>query len=277
MSRSWSGPLWATVDAALYAGDARETLRGLASDSVDCVVTSPPYWGLRDYRVAGQYGVEPTLDRYLASLVAVFDQVGRVLRRDGTVWVNLGDTYGGSWGNYVARGSCARSAGQRVGWRQGSLRPPQTGARRKDLQGVPWRVAFALVARGWVLREAIVWVKPQARPESVTDRCAQRYEMVFCLTRDHGPQISLSEGGVWSVAAGRSTCGHVAVGSVDLARCCVRAGCRSGGVVLDPFCGSGTTGVAAWAQGCSFLGIDLDPASLVMARRRLAGAREGLS
>ena len=141
----------------LYHGDAARTVRLLPADSVDCVVTSPPYWGLRDYRVPGQYGTESTVDDYVVSLVTVFAAIVRVVRPAGVVWLNLGDTYGGSWGNYVAPGSRAPTASVRASWQQGVLRPPQSGARRKDLQGVPWRVAFALVDRGWSLREAIVW------------------------------------------------------------------------------------------------------------------------
>jgi len=174
----WRGP-----GVTLYQGDAREVLRDLPAGSMDCVVTSPPYWGLRDYRAARQYGIEPAVDGYVESLVRVFDEVARVLTSRGTVWVNLADTFGGSWGNYVAPGSTAATAVRRVRWRQGSHRPPQTRSRAKDLQGVPWRVAFALVEHGWYLREAIVWGKPNARPESVRDRLSQRYEMLFLLTR----------------------------------------------------------------------------------------------
>jgi DNA modification methylase len=192
----------------------------------------------------------------------------------------LADTFGGSWGNYVAPGSTATTAVRRVRWRQGSHRPPQTRSRAKDLQGVPWRVAFALVEHGWCVREAIVWGKPNARPESVRDRLSQRYEMLFLLTRtaDHwwtpGDGHQEGNGGVWLIPAPRSRWGHVAAGPVALAERCIQYGCPPGGVVLDPFSGSGTTGVAARAHGRAFLGIDLDPASHAIARQRLSLERE---
>lgn len=259
--------------ATLYQGDARVVLRGLPTGSVDCVVTSPPYWGLRDYRIPGQYGTEPTVDGYVASLVGVFDEIARVLVPTGTMWVNLADTFGGSWGNYVAPGSTAATAVRRTMWRQGAHRPPQARHRAKDLMGVPWRVALALGERGWLLRNAVVWVKPNARPESVRDRLSQRYEWVFLFTRspDHWFTPSGDAGGdVWRIASPRSATSHVAVGPVEVARRCVAAGARPGGVVLDPFSGSGTTGVAARMLGRDYIGIDLDPGCHEIAARRLA-------
>jgi DNA modification methylase len=264
----WQGP-----GVTLLQGDAREVLCGLPPASVDCVVTSPPYWGLRDYRVTGQYGLEPTVDAYVDSLVRVFDEVARVLTPAGTVWVNVADTFGGSWGNYVAPGSVAATAARRVRWRQGSLLPPQARSRPKDLQGVPWRVVFALVERGWCLREAIVWVKPNARPESVRDRLSQRYEWMFLLARspDHWfASAAEFDEVVWRIASPRTATKHVAVGSVELARRCIAHGARPGGTVLDPFSGSGTTGVAARMLGHRYIGIDIDSASHEIAVQRFA-------
>ncbi|WP_409463275.1 DNA-methyltransferase [Amycolatopsis sp. GA6-003] len=262
----------------LCVGDAREVVAGMAAGSVDRVVTSPPYWGLRDYRVAGQYGVEPTVDGYVERLAEVFGELSRVLAPGGTVWLNLGDCFGGSWGNYVAPGSVARTALVRAATGYGVHRPPQSLFRRKDLVGVPWRVALSLQDHGWLVRNAVVWEKPNARPESVRDRLAQRYETVFLLTRspEHwfASDSVLDQAGsdVWRVPAGRSGTGHPAVGTLEIARRCVRLGCPRGGVVLDPFCGSGTTGIAALEHGCSFVGVDLDPACGDLARRRLAEA-----
>ncbi|GAB3487531.1 DNA methylase [Amycolatopsis cihanbeyliensis] len=171
---------------ALWTGDAVEVVAGLPRCSVDCVVTSPPYWGLRDYRVAGQWGTEATVGLYVGRLVGLFDQLRRVLVPSGTVWLNLGDSYGGSWGHYVAPGSTARTAGARSRTPYGVHRPPQASYRAKDLVGVPWRVAHAVQERGWRLRGAVVWHKPNARPESVRDRFAQRYETIFVLSRPIG-------------------------------------------------------------------------------------------
>lgn len=268
-----AGPYWRGSGVILYQGDARAVLCGLPAGSVDCVVTSPPYWGLRDYRVSGQCGTEPTVDGYVASLVGVFDEIARVLSSTGTVWLNLGDTFGGSWGNYVAPGSTAVTAVRRLGWRQGAHRPPQARHHVKDLVGVPWRVALALGERGWLLRNAVVWVKPNARPESVRDRLGQRYEWVFLFARSSEHWFALSsdaEGDVWRIASPRSTTRHIAAGPVELARRCVAAGTRPGGVVLDPFSGSGTTGVAARMLGRDYIGIDLDPGCHQIAARRLA-------
>jgi site-specific DNA-methyltransferase (adenine-specific) len=233
---------------------------------------------LRDYGVAGQLGTESTVDDYVAALVSVFGEVSRVLTPTGTVWMNVGDTYGGSWGNYIAQGSSAATATRRASWRQGVRRPPQTRARGKDLQGVPWRVALAMVEHGWRLREAIVWAKPNARPESVRDRLAARYEMVFAFARNThhwwASHHNDRTGDVWTIPAPRSRTGHAAPGPVELAARCIRLGCPPDGTVLDPFSGSGTTGVAARALGRGFVGIDLDPASHAIARQRLSPQRE---
>ncbi|MET7995930.1 site-specific DNA-methyltransferase [Amycolatopsis sp. NPDC005232] len=221
--------------------------------------------------------MESTVESYVARLADVFDEVGRVLAPGGTAWLNLGDCFGGSWGNYVAAGSTARTARARAATGYGVHRPPTSACRRKDLVGVPWRVAFSLLERGWVLRNAVVWEKPNARPESTQDRLAQRYEMVFRLARQEGHDGGVSAGGaeVWQVPAGRSRMGHPAPGTLKIARRCVRLSCSPGSVVLDPFCGSGTTGVAALEHGCSFVGIDLDPGCQVMAQRRLAEVEVG--
>jgi DNA modification methylase len=255
----------------LHTGDAALVLARLRASPVDCVVTSPPYWGLRDYKVAGQYGHEDSVDEYVASLCRVFDQIARVLSRQGTVWLNLGDSFGGSWGNYVATRSAERSA--RSSWRQGTHRPPQSRYRAKDLVGVPWRVALALAERGWLLRNAVVWVKSNARPESVRDRVSQRYEMLFLLARsdDHWFATSGEElGDVWRIAGPRASTTHIAPGPVKLARRCIALGTRPGGVVLDPFSGSGTTGLAARMLGHPYVGIDIDPTCHDIARRRIA-------
>lgn len=157
-------------------GDCRDVLKGLAADSFDCVVTSPPYYGLRDYGVDGQIGLEPTLDAYVEQMAGVFEELRRVLKPSGTAWLNLGDSYAANR-TYQVSPTKWPSLGQ------GQPSKVPDGLKPKDLCGVPWRVAFALQARGWWLRSAIVWHKPNPMPESTKDRPTSAYEMVFLLTK----------------------------------------------------------------------------------------------
>lgn len=168
-----------TVDIRI--GDCRQLLAAMPDASVHCVVTSPPYFGLRDYGVAGQIGLEPTPDAFVAEMVAVFREVRRVLRDDGTCWLNLGDSYAGST-NTGGTASIQGSA-KRVGAMNGHKRPLSDGLKPKDLIGIPWRVAFALQADGWVLRQEIIWSKKNCMPESVTDRCTKSHEQIFLFAK----------------------------------------------------------------------------------------------
>lgn len=351
----------------LLEGDVRERLLELRDESVQCVVTSPPYWGLRDYGVAAQIGLELDVDAYVDELVAVFSQVRRALTLDGTCWLVLGDGY------------ATRARGSDEGWDKSRLQNPgrvqkaQSASMRrrdfgelkhKDLIGVPWMVAFALRAEGWWLRKAIVWHKPNAMPESVRDRPTSSHEYVFLLTRSkryfydadavaeplesgvsdrrkmaepserpggqmpidtrarangqtrlgrmravgsaaaaqralarsgnkertlneaagrpghHGKSIGRTfpwedDGGgrnmrdVWSIPTEPYPGAHFATFPKRLVDRCVRAGSRSGDTVLDPFAGSGTTGVVSLRLGRSFVGIELNPEYAEMARRRI--------
>lgn len=186
-------------NAVLYNGDCLSVLRTLPANSVQCVVTSPPYWGLRDYGVDGQIGLESTPDEYVARMVAVFSEVRRVLREDGTCWLNLGDSYAGSGpsGASYQSETTKRREGQATdgvfrisktlaarGLTYAEKKPvPPAGLKPKDLVGIPWRVAFALQADGWWLRQDIIWHKPNPMPESVTDRCTKAHEYIFLLTK----------------------------------------------------------------------------------------------
>jgi len=183
--------------ARLLIGDCRETLKTLPDASVNCCVTSPPYYGLRDYGVDGQIGLEQTPEAYVAEMVAVFREVRRVLSDDGTLWLNLGDSYAGSWGNMggqirgngtqreINSGSVVKDQAER----NGTFTPPgargfkDSGIKPKDLIGIPWRVAFGLQADGWYLRQDIIWAKPNPMPESVTDRCTKAHEYIFLLSK----------------------------------------------------------------------------------------------
>ncbi len=190
-------------DFQLFVGDVRDVLREMEDGSVHCCVTSPPYWGLRDYGVEGQLGLEATPEEYVASMVAVFREVRRVLRDDGTLWLNLGDSYvssprGNAPGDFstssltnpqrqdsIARpqGATSQRAGRSNVEEQRSVQRKIDGLKTKDLVGIPWRVAFALQADGWYLRSDIIWAKSNPMPESVTDRPTKAHEYVFLLSK----------------------------------------------------------------------------------------------
>jgi DNA modification methylase len=170
-------------------GDCRDVLRLMDDNDVNCCVTSPPYFGLRDYGVEGQIGLEPTPDVYVAELVAVFREVKRVLRDDGTLWLNLGDSYGAFGGNTYAGFNKRWSGTGGAGSKQDETlqgitdHKANTGLRPKNLLGIPWRVAFALQSDGWYLRQDIIWAKPNPMPESVKDRCTKSHEYIFLLSK----------------------------------------------------------------------------------------------
>jgi DNA modification methylase len=166
----------------ILKGDCRDVLRSIPDESVHCVVTSPPYFGLRDYGVDGQVGLEPTPDAFVAELVGVFSEVRRVLRNDGTVWLNLGDSYASATSGTGARGG-SYAAGRTQWQGDTSKRAIPDGFKAKDLIGIPWRVAFALQADGWYLRQDIIWSKPNPMPESVRDRCTKAHEYIFMLSK----------------------------------------------------------------------------------------------
>ena len=166
----------------VHHGDVLAILPTLPDASVDCCVTSPPYWGLRDYGVDGQLGLEPTPGEYVAKIVAVFREVRRVLRDDGTLWLNLGDCYAGVGAQWGGTKSLQAGASDAMMGR-GTFRKPTDGLKSKDLVGIPWRVAFALQADGWYLRSDIIWSKPNPMPESVTDRPTKAHEYLFLLSK----------------------------------------------------------------------------------------------
>jgi DNA modification methylase len=187
-------PYYEHAGITIFNGDCIATLAELEPESIQCCITSPPYWGLRDYGVPGQLGLEATPAEYVARMVDVFTQVWRVLRDDGTLWLNLGDSYAGSWGaqsrehagkqapNVSAISANQVIAAQRKASNTGSI-PPGSGLKPKDMVGIPWRVAFALQAAGWYLRSEIIWSKPNVMPESVTDRPTKAHETIFLLAK----------------------------------------------------------------------------------------------
>jgi site-specific DNA-methyltransferase (cytosine-N4-specific) len=280
----------------ILRGDCRVMLPTLAAESVQTCVTSPPYYGLRDYGHDAQIGMEETPEQYVAQLVEVFREVRRVLRDDGTLWLNLGDTYAGGGGFWPdAPSNVARSEGKQ--W--GALNPAKmdrhnakvksaggkrvpNGLKPKDLIGIPWRVALALQADGWWLRQDIVWSKSSVMPETVTDRCTRAHEYVFLLSKSaryfydaKAVQEPAADGArnrrsVWTIASKPYVGAHFATMPPELAALCIQAGSRTGDTVLDPFLGSGTTGEAAEALGRRWVGCEINPEYAKQAEVRTA-------
>lgn len=261
--------------SVLVRGEATAVLAALPDRSAQTVVTSPPYWSLRDYGIAGQIGLEASLEDYLARLLAVFDEVRRVLRDDGTLWLNVGDAY-------TSGGRTWRAPDRKNAARAMEVRPPTpAGLKPKDLVGVPWRLAFALQETGWYLRADVVWNKPNCQPESVRDRPTRAHEYLFLLAKT--PRYHYDVGAVtgpngrrlrtvWDVGTEPSDGAHVATFPPALVRPCVVTASRPGDVVLDPFVGSGTTALVAAGAGRRFVGIELNPDYLAIADRRLRDA-----
>lgn len=253
------GPSW-----TLFQGDSTEALQQLDSNSVNCAVTSPPYFWQRDYGVKGQTGHEPSIDGYVQSLVRCFRELRRVLTDDGVFFLNLGDTFYSKKGkpHGTDKKNRARS------WARTVLRAvdgPGLGLPRKSLIGIPWRVALALQEDGWTLRSDVVWKRPGALPEPTAhDRPWQTHEHVFILTKS--PRYWFDRAGLageedlWHIKPRPDSPGaHFAPFPTELAERCITCGCPEGGTVLDPFVGSGTTMVAALRSDRNAIGIELKP------------------
>lgn len=262
--KRFSGTLNAGPSWALYQGDCIDALGQVESDSVNCAVTSPPYFWQRDYGVKGQIGHEPTIDGYVKSLVACFRELRRVLTEDGVFFLNLGDTFYSKKGK--PHGTDKKNRGR--SWSRTVLRAvdgPGLGLPRKSLIGIPWRVALALQEDGWTLRSDVVWKRPGALPEPTAhDRPWQTHEHVFILTK--GPSYWFDRDGLvgeedlWHIKPRPDAPGtHFAPFPSELAERCIRCGCPKGGTVLDPFVGSGTTMVAALKSDRNAIGIELKP------------------
>lgn len=339
----------------ILTGDVLDMLQSLPDCSVNCVVTSPPYFGLRDYGMAGQIGLEKTPAEFIQRLAEVFREVRRVLVDDGTCWVNMGDSYSGSgkgaWADDASREkNRARVKETYVPTRAESPTAGVVfdGTKAKDLMGMPWRLAFALQDDGWFLRQDVIWAKPNPMPESVRDRCTKAHEYIFLLTKkakyfydqdaiaepitdssvlrlsqniadqlgsDRVPgktngtmkavvksgrnsriHVSRTPNGatpqardewqtdkqtrnkrsVWEIATQPYPDAHFATFPEEIPRLCISAGCPVGGVVLDPFMGSGTTCAVAKKLGREYIGIELNPEYVSLAQRRIADAQEPL-
>ncbi len=337
-------PYYEHAGITIYHGDCREVLPQLPE--VSCCVTSPPYWGLRDYGNDQQMGLEETPAQYLEAMTGVFHEVRRVLEPEGTLWLNMGDCYassppgcqnGGVSESSTLHGVNGISATYRETLRQSVGQKRNTvvgGLKPKDLVGMPWRLAFALQADGWYLRQDIIWHKPNPMPESVRDRCTKAHEYIFLLSRseryyfdqdairtkfsdetkalsfetmdyksrdrykkpdgwdagkgghgtfhregrekgelapkDYVPPDGANKRSVWTVATQPFPDAHFATFPEDLIRPCILAGCPTGGIVLDPFAGAGTTLLVAKQNGCRAVGIEIEEKYCEIAAKRLS-------
>ena len=262
-------------DSVIYEGDANAVLQRLPPSSVQCIVTSPPYWGLRDYGFDEQIGLEETLPQFINRLVAVFSRAKRVLKDDGVLWLNIGDGY--TSGN---RGWRAPDKKNRA--RAMKSRPDTPdGLKPKDLQGIPWRLAFALQEDGWYLRADVIWHKPNAMPESVKDRPTRAHEYLFMFSRsaryyyDREAVLEETNGrkrncrSVWNVNTQGYSDAHFATFPPKLIEPCILSSSRPGDYVLDPFFGSGTAGLVAQQNQRHYVGIELHPEFVNLAVKRL--------
>lgn len=229
----------------LIYGDCRALLPDVPAGSIQACVTSPPYWAQRDYGTGG-IGIERQPSEYVARLVEVFREVRRTLRGDGTLWLNLGDTYINAKGR--AHGTDPKQRARRFGLRPNDVAVP--GYKRKDLVGIPWMVAFALRDDGWYLRGDIVWAKPNATPDPVADRPQRAHEFVFLLSKSVRYAASdFPDRSVWTIPVSRARGVQTGTFPDELARRCIASGSREGQTVMDPFAGSGTTGRVAESMG----------------------------
>jgi DNA modification methylase len=251
----------------IYEGDCIETMKQWDAGCVQTCITSPPYYGLRDYGHEGQIGLEETPEAFVAKMVEVFREVQRVLRDEVTLWLNLGDSYAGSGGAGNQFGQLDKGLAK---YKQ-SGKPKEIGLKPKDLIGIPWMVAFALRADGWYLRQDIIWNKPNPMPESVRDRCTKAHEYMFLLSKSEKyffdneamkePAVdgeTRNRRSVWTVATRPYKGAHFATFPPALIEPCILAGSRPNDIVLDPFMGSGTTAVVAVKHGRRYIGCELN-------------------
>jgi site-specific DNA-methyltransferase (adenine-specific) len=271
------------TDSLILEGNSLDLLRLMPSNSVQCAITSPPYWGLRDYGMDEQIGLETSLPQFINHLVAVFNEVKRVLRDDGTFWLNIGDGY--TSGNRGYRGNDKKNPARAM-----SLRPnTPEGMKPKDLQGIPWRLVFALQDDGWYLRSDIIWNKPNAMPESVKDRPTRSHEYMFMLTKseqyyyDYEASQEMGLNGnyrnrrsVWDINTQAFPEAHFATFPPKLVEPCVLISSTPGDFILDPFFGSGTVGVVCLQHERQYVGLELNPEYVAIAAQRLGIAESNI-
>ncbi len=250
----------------VYTGDALDALQRIPENTYNCVVTSPPYFWLRDYEIEGQIGLEDSVTDYVRSIGSIMDCVFRVLKPEGVLFLNLGDTYYSGKG--MAHGIDPKSSKRRFGLRavdkSGGL---GIGLRPKTLIGVPWRVALDMIARGWILRSSIIWYRKHSLPESVKDRPRRSYENIFMFAKDkrnYFDRKTLTDSeqeDMWTIIARPKSSNGLSTAPFpdELVKRCLDIGCAPGGTVLDPFAGSGTALRVAVQSGRPATGIELNP------------------
>ena len=265
----------------IILGDVRNEIKRFPENTFQSVITSPPYWGLRDYGFNGQIGAEKILNDYIVDLVNVFREVRRVLKPEGSLWLNIGNTY--TSGGRKWRQEDKKNKGRAMSYR------PDTpeGLKKKDLIGVAWMIALALQMDGWYLRNDIIWFKPNGQPESVKDRVTVTHEYLFLLTKSEkyyfnqeAIKVVSSDGkkmrnkrSVWAINTEPCPEAHFAVFPRELVRPCILAGSKKNDLILDPFFGSGTVGIVCLETGRRGVGIELKPDYITIAKKRLKSAQ----
>lgn len=290
----------------IIQGDALEILKTLPNESIDCIITSPPYWALRDYGITGQLGLEPTIEEYIDKLCNIFDEAKRVLKKEGTLWVNIGDTY-----STTRYGNDAGTSGRRNRTETPLLKKKITLS-EKSLCQIPARFSIEMASRGWILRNEIIWHKPNCMPQSVTDRFTVDFEKIFFFVQnkkyyfeqqtepaiciddrrlnqgrvhyENGKRKGINGTGqenfvsilenrnkrtVWKIPTKGFEDAHFATFPEDLLTPMIKAGSPRGGVILDPFMGAGTTAVVANNLDRNYLGIEINPEYIKIAEDRL--------
>ena len=278
------------MKATILIGDVLDRIKEIPDQTIQCCVTSPPYWGLRDYGHDGQLGLEATPEQYVKKMVEVFREVRRILKDDGVLWLNIGDSYvhtqpgrnRNGTGGQIVRGDLYRTK-NRTGESDKYKAIAEMGLRPKEIMGMPWRIAFALQSDGWYLRQDIIWHKPNPMPESAFDRCTKAHEYVFMLTKnsdyyyDHQPikEKASEEFGtrikrsVWTINTKPFKGAHFAVMPEALCEPPILATSQPDDLVFDPFTGSGTVATVALRHGRNYLGIELNPDYTQIAHDRI--------
>ena len=263
----------------ILQGDSLAKISEVSSDSIQTVITSPPYRGLRNYDNDEQLGQESSPEMFVLNLVNLFQKIKRVLKDDGTVWVNIGDTFFGPKGGHFDSKNSITNSATGIEYRQKRQAPPKHPYLKiGDLAGVPWMFAISMQKHGWYLKQDIIWHKPNPMPEAVNNRCVKSHEYIFLFTKSkqyyfNADAIKIKDvrrGSVWSLNTASLKEAHFAVFPEDIPALCIKAGSKKGDTVFDPFMGSGTTALVAQKLARKWIGIELNPKYIEIIKRRTA-------